>query len=395
MDRDVDVLVVGGGPTGSMAAQAAARAGARTLMIEKRQEIGTPVRCGEAVGKQWLAEAGVPESREYIANEVKLSRIFAPDGSSFTIDSLGIGKSGFVVERDLFDRFLAKGAAKAGAEILIKTTATGLLLDGGQVVGARCVHMNETFDVRARVVIGADGFESQVGRWAGLTTHMRTRDVASCLQYTLAGIRGDPETIDFHLGSQAPGGYVWVFWKSEDTANVGIGVSLSKLHDRAEVKDYLDAFVAKHPEFAQGEIIEEVAGGVSSSMPVAKSVAPGLLLAGDAARLIDPLSGAGILNGLLSGTWAGERAAQAVEAKDESEAFLMAYERRWRARMEDELGRHYLVKDGLQRTDDAAINAIIRAVAESGAKDITAKGIVKVVLEKCPWALKGFRKLVA
>ena len=394
MDLEVDVLVVGAGPTGSMAAKAAALGGARTLMIEKRQEIGTPVRCGEAVGKQWLAEAGVRESREYIAHEVKLSRFLSPDGSSFTIDSLGIGKSGFVVERDLFDRFLAKDAAKAGAEIRIKTSAVDLLRRDGVVVGARCQHMGELFDVRAKLVIGADGFESQVGRWAGLTTRLRMRDVAACLQYTLAGIRGDSDTIDFHLGTQAPGGYVWVFWKGDDLANVGIGVTLSKLRDRAEVKDYLDAFIARHPELARGEVIEEVAGGVSSSMPVAKSVAPGILLAGDAARLIDPLSGAGILNGLLTGTWAGETAAKAIQADNVSEDFLMGYERRWRTRMVEELARHYLVKEGLQRTDDASINAIIRAVAESGTKDLSSKGIVKVVLERCPWALKGFKGLL-
>ncbi|HYM39992.1 MAG TPA: NAD(P)/FAD-dependent oxidoreductase [Thermoplasmata archaeon] len=394
MDLDVDVLVVGGGPTGSMAAKAAALGGARTLMIEKRQEIGTPVRCGEGVGKHWLAEAGVRESREYIAHEVKLSRIFSPDGSCFTIDSLGVGKSGFVVERDLFDRFLAKDASKAGAEILIKTSAVDLLREDGVVVGARCQHMGQFFDVRARLVIGADGFESQVGRWAGLTTRLRMRDVASCLQYTLAGIRGEPDAIDFHLGSQAPGGYLWVFWKGDDIANVGIGVCLAKLHDRAEVKGYLDAFVARHPQLAQGEVIEEVAGGVSASMPVAKSVTPGLLLAGDAARLIDPLSGAGILNGLLSGKWAGETAVRALAADDVSETFLMDYERRWRARMEEELARHYLVKEGLQRTDDASIDKIVRAVAESGSKDISAKGIVKVVLERCPETLKGFQGLL-
>lgn len=395
MDIDIDVLVVGAGPAGSMAAKAAAVGGARTLMIEKRQEIGTPVRCGEGVGKHWLKEAGVEESRAFIAHEITRSRVFAPDGACFSIDSLGAGKSGYVVERDLFDRFLAKEATRAGAEIMIKTSATDLLRDDGRIAGARCQHMAEVFDVHAKVVIGADGFESQVGRWAGLTTRLRMRDVASCLQYTLAGVDVETNSFDFHLGSQAPGGYLWVFSKGKDLANVGIGACLAKLHDRAEVKGYLDAFIARHPTLAAGEVIEEVAGGISASLPVTKSVAPGLMLAGDAARLIDPISGAGILNALLSGRWAGEVAADAVEAGDASEVRLLAYERRWRARMEEELARHYLIKEGLQRTDDASMNRIIHAVADSGIKDISAKAIVRVVLERCPDALTGFKELLA
>jgi digeranylgeranylglycerophospholipid reductase len=394
MDSVVDVLVIGAGPAGSMAAKHAALGGARTLLIEKRQEIGTPVRCGEGIGKEWLAEAGVEVSREYIANEVTRSRVFAPDGTCFSMDSLGIGKTGFVVERDLFDRFLAKEAAKAGAEIRIKTSATDLLREDGRIIGARCQHMADVFDVRAKVVIGADGFESQVGRWAGLTTRLRTRDVVSCLQYTLAGVRTETDTLDFHLGSQAPGGYLWVFSKGADLANIGIGVCLAKLHDRAEVQTYLDAFVARHPELAQGEVIEEVAGGVSASLPVAKSVTAGLLLAGDAARLIDPVSGAGILNGLLSGRWAGEAAAEAVRADDASETRLLGYERRWRARMEEELARHYLIKEGLQRTDDPALNQIVHALADSGLTDIRASAIVRILMERCPEALHGFKGLL-
>ena len=106
----------------------------------------------------------------------------------------------------------------------------------GQVVGARCEHMGDTFDVHADVVIGADGFESQVGRWAGLETHLRTRDIDACLQYTLVGVDGDPRLNDFYLGSCAPGGYAWVFWKEADVANVGIGVNLSKIRERADAK---------------------------------------------------------------------------------------------------------------------------------------------------------------
>ena len=395
MDRDVDVLVIGAGPAGSTAAKFAAQGGARTLLIEKRTEIGTPVRCGEGVAKRWLEEIGLKPSKDFIAHEVEGARIVAPDGTSLVLDERrGGNETGYVLERDLFDRHLAKEAARAGAEILIRTSAVGLLQEDGRVVGARCEHFAESFNVRAKVVIGADGFESQVGRWAGLETHLRTRDIDGCLQYMMVGVDGDPRLNDFYLGSCAPGGYAWTFWKGPDIANVGIGVNLSRIRDRADVKKYLDAHIERTPALAKGEIIEEVAGAVSVSMPLERTVAPGLMLVGDAARLIDPLTGGGILNGCLSGMYAGEVAARAVVTEDAGQDALNAYERRWRGRLEEELARHYVIKERLLRIDDETINKILRAVAEVDVRHMTAREVLAAVESRYPEALKEFQDLV-
>jgi digeranylgeranylglycerophospholipid reductase len=191
VELDVDVLVIGAGPAGSTASRHAALGGARTLMIEKRSEIGTPVRCGEGVAKRWLDEVGLRPSREFIAHEVDGAKVVAPDGTTLVVDEARAGNEcGYVLERDLFDRHLAKLAAKAGADIRIRTSAVGLLHDDGRIVGARCEGMAGMFDVRARVVIGADGVESQVGRWAGLERPLRTRDIDACLQYIWSGSTG-------------------------------------------------------------------------------------------------------------------------------------------------------------------------------------------------------------
>src|SRR3989440_9513046 len=391
MERDVDVLVIGAGPTGSTAAKYAARGGADVLLVKKRSEIGTPVRCGEGVAKRWLDEIGLTPSGEFICHEVEGVRVIAPDGAALVVDETRAGNEcGYVLERDLFDRYLAKEAAKAGVEILIKTSAVGLLRDDGQIIGARCEHMAETFEVRAKVVIGADGFESQVGRWAGLETHLRTRDIDACLQYTMVGVAGDPRYNDVYLGSCAPGGYAWVFWKQPDVANVGIGVNLSKIRDRAEAKRYLDALIARTPSLAKGEIIEEVAGAVSVSMPLEKTIAPGLILAGDAARLIDPLTGGGVLNGCLSGKYAGEVAADAVSTGKATEEALSPYERRWRARLEEELARHYLFKERLIRLDDETVNRAIHAIVEAKVERITAANVLDAIRQYEPGLLTVF-----
>ena len=218
--------------------------------------------------------------------------------------------------------------------------------------------------------------------------------MASCLQYTIAGAEGEARFSDVHLGSAAPGGYAWVFWKGEDVVNVGLGIPLARLRDRAEVKGYLDAFIARQPGLARGEVIEEVAGGVTSSLPVDRSVADGILLAGDAARLIDPLTGAGIQNGLVSGRLAGEAAARAVREGDASGAALVAYDRAWRSRMEEDLARHYLVKEALQRVDDATINTILHAVVEADPRPLTVRTILDALRTRCPETLAAFEKLM-
>jgi digeranylgeranylglycerophospholipid reductase len=395
MDREVDVLVVGAGPTGSTAAKYAARVGASVLLIEKRSEIGTPVRCGEGVAKRWLEEIGLSPNGEFICHEVDGARIIAPDGTALVVDETRAGNEcGYILERDLFDRFLAKEAAKAGAEILIKTSAVGLLHEDGRTIGARCEHMGQTFDVRAKFVIGADGFESQVGRWAGLQTHLRARDIDACLQYTMVGVAGNSRLNDIYLGSIAPGGYAWVFWKGPDVANVGIGVNLSKIRDRADAKRYLDDLIGRTPSLAKGEVIEEVAGAVSVSMPLERTAAPGVMLAGDAARLIDPLTGGGILNGCLSGKYAGEVAADAVAAAERFEDAPKAYERRWKARLEEELARHYLIKERLIRLDDVTINKAIRSVVESKADRITAGTVLDAIRTHHPEILTVFEGLL-
>jgi len=386
-----DVLVVGAGPAGSTAARYAAKSGCRTLLIEKRAEIGVPVRCGEGIAKGWLKEIGITPSPKFVLHEVQGARVHAPDGTCLTVDSAHAGNEvGYTVDRGLFDRHLAAEAARAGVEIRIKTGAVGLLHKDGRVAGAACEHMGRTYDVHADVVIGADGFESQVGRWAGLETLLPAKDIEACLEYTMVGVGGDPRYDDLYLGSCAPGGHAWVFWKGEDVANVGLGVNLSRVRDRADARLYLDRFLAAHPDLGRGQVLQEIAGAVSVSTPLERTVTAGLMLAGDAARMIDPLTGGGIVNGCLAARIAGEVAGEAVAASDFGAAFLNRYERRWRERLEDDLYRNYLIKERLLGLDDERISRIVRALEDAGLREVSAAAVLEALRRKHPELLAEF-----
>jgi digeranylgeranylglycerophospholipid reductase len=389
-DLKTDVLVVGAGPAGSMTAKWAAKHGAKVLLLEKRQEIGSPVRCGEGISKAWIEEVGITPGR-WINVEVEGARIYAPNEKCLEINERSAGNEvGYVIERDGFDKQLAIDAANAGAEVMLKTSATGILRENGKIVGVHAKRFGETFDIRAPVTIGADGFESQVGRWAGLPTNLAIRDMDTCLQYRMTGVDSDDRYCDFYLGTCAPGGYVWVFPKGDHVANVGIGVQVSQVQSPADAKNYLDRWIAKHPGYAKGKTIDIVGGGVSISAPIKQSVTDGFMLVGDAARMIDPITGGGIANGCIAGKLCGEVAARAAHAGDASKEFLQAYEKGWRVRLEEKLYRNWLAKEKLVSLSDATFDKVIDALQGVKLEKLNVHNILKAVHEKYPEVTKEF-----
>jgi len=389
-DRKTDVLVIGAGPAGSMTAKWAAKSGANVLLLEKRQEVGSPVRCGEGMSKDWLPEVGITPGR-WVNLEVEGARIYSPSEKVFEINEKHAGNEvGYVVERSEFDKQLAIDAGNAGAELMLKCAATELLKEKGQVVGAKVKQFGESFEIRAPVTIGADGFESQVGRWAGIPTNIAMRDMDTCLQYRMTNVDSDVRYCDFYLGKVAPGGYVWVFPKAEGLANVGIGVQVSQVKNMADAKSYLDRWIEHHPGYAKGKKIDMVGGGVSISAPLKQTVGDGIMLVGDAARMIDPLTGGGIANGCIAGKICGEVAARAAHDGTPTKEFFQAYEHGWRARLEEKLYRNWLAKEKLVTLKDETFDKVIDVLAGTKLQKLNVHNILKAVHDKYPEITKEF-----
>ena len=392
---EYDIVVVGAGPAGSMTAKWAAKGGARVLMIEKRQEIGSPVRCGEGISRSWLDSVGITLDAKSVARQVKGAKIVAPNGSSFYLSEKMAGNEvGIVLERVFFDKLLARDAVKAGADLMLKTSAVKLLKTGDKVTGVTIKSWGETKDIKCGCVVGADGYESQVGRWAGINTSLAPRDIQSCFQYRLTNINHEADYCEFVLGSKAPGGYIWIFPKNEDTANVGIGMQLTKLKDPADVKKYLDKYIQNDPRLKKGRPLELVSGAVSICAPIDKTTGSGILLVGDAARQIDPITGGGISNSCKAAKVAGEVLARATREKDFSERSLQRYEKGWRDLIENHLYRNWMAKEKLVTLTDDTFNKIIATLNEVGVDKMSTYSILKAIEAKHPELVREFQEFL-
>ena len=364
--RRYDLVVVGAGPGGSTAASAAAQAGLSVLLLEKRQEIGSPVRCAEGVGHDLLTSFIEPDPR-WIAVEVSQAEVTAFAGGATRTLHAGGGR-GYILERRVFDRALAERAAQAGAEVRVKTAVTGLLMEDGHVRGVRIQH-GDFFggageaEVEAQVVIAADGVEAQVGQWAGLDVQLALQDTMVCAQYLLAGIDIDPTCTCYTISHElAPGGYAWVFPKGNGKANVGLGVQADL--GRMTALDYLVRFVEAQPCLARGYPVTLVAGNVPVALSPARLVTHGLMLVGDAARQVEPLTGGGIVNAMTAGRLAAQAAVESVAAGDTSATCLGRYEERWNQSIGRKLQRNYHLRAKFpptQRVDERYVHAFALA----------------------------------
>ncbi|HXY87033.1 MAG TPA: NAD(P)/FAD-dependent oxidoreductase [Candidatus Acidoferrales bacterium] len=395
MREEYDVIVVGAGPGGSIAARTAA-ADCDVLLIEKRQEIGAPVRCAEFVPKDQFLKASkyIQLNKKWIASEINGIRMNAPDGTTFEAsgETLGIGGGfGYVLERKIFDRQLAKDAARAGVDIMVRTRATGLIIEDSHVKGVKLNRLGEDFEVRSKVVIGADGVESQVGRWGGINTTLKLKDIGSCAQYYLENVDIAKNVFDFYIGSEIPGGYAWIFPKGARAANVGLGVLGSKLAAKRPI-EYLNEFVAK--KCPGGQPVELVMGGAPLSDALKTLVRNGLMLIGDAARHTEPITGSGIPSAIRDGMMAGEVAQKAVHANDSSVRVLREYETRWR----NSFGRihwgMYKIKEFMVKLSDDELNRITRVFQGTMREELSIRGITMRLLKKDPRLLLTIRHLL-
>ncbi len=390
---ETDVLVVGAGPAGSTAAKHAALGGAKVILMDKKSEIGSPKRCAEGVSKKGLKKLGIEPNPRFIAKELDGVRLVSPNGTDvwMTSEEIELPEAGYILERKVFDKFMAMDAARAGAEIKIKTMATGVIKsDEGFIV--TCESMGKEFDIKTKILIAADGPESHIGRWAGLKTAQKAVHMESGIQYEMCNLHFERDgVIEFYFGSCAPGGYVWVFPKGDDIANVGLAVIAPKANKPAI--EYLDDFVSKSPITKDGQPVEiNVGGDPVGGMPK-KIYDDHIMVVGDAAGQVNPLTGGGIISGMTGGMYAGQVAAEAIKDENYSSKYLKKYDILVRDDIGEEIRKYSIVQEYLLTLSDEELDNIAAEFQNVNFSKVSTTQLIKSLIKVSPKAALKLGKI--
>ncbi len=378
---DYDVIIIGGGPAGSTLGRVLGKEGKRVIILDKRKQLGIPVKCGEVLGEREVLKQNLTMPRGAISTEILGARIEAPDGTDI------IWKDeetrGWTLERKIFDQWLNELATDAGAKTLVWSRVIDLIRENGKIVGVIVSHKEgEPYELRAPMIVSAEGMEALIARKAGFNTVHRPYDVDTCYEYEMKSYDHE-NLIELLFGNErAPRGYIWLFPKANKKVNVGIGIggsifngmkrgdgSFQENGGKADMKmkgcdpkTLLDNYIAEHDQLKDASIMNEFGGVISVGAPMKEFSKDNFMVIGTGAKQVDPIHGGGIALAMESGLMAGEVILKALENDDFSEDRLKEFDQAWFASPGKKCAERLLLRKVTEKLSDDDLNYIFKAI---------------------------------
>ncbi len=349
---DFDVIVVGGGPAGSACARFLGEKGVSVLLLDKASFPRDKV-CGDGMsGKSMriLYELGVKEKIESKPHsKIRGVTFSSPNGKTLEVKiPLKEGKEqyAYCARREVFDNILFEHATKV-CQFRERVQVMGLQREHAKVVGVKVndLGLDEERVITSHIVVGADGAQSIVAKELNVS-HLPEEHGCVAVRGYYENVQGVKDHIELHFVEEMIPGYFWIFPIEGNKCNVGAGMVLNEMQKKKiNLVDATKKVLEREPfksRFANAKALGEMKGWTLPFGSYRRKLAfDGALLAGDAASLVDPFTGEGIGNALVSGKLAAEMCALALEKKDFSEAFLQQYENKVWEMLGEELDVSY------------------------------------------------------
>ncbi|MGA2789902.1 MAG: FAD-dependent oxidoreductase [Candidatus Bathyarchaeia archaeon] len=345
MTEKFDSVVVGAGPAGIAAAYTMAKAGLKVLVLEKGEKPGAKNMFGGIIFRHHT-EKLAPEFWKTAPVErhvIEYQYWFLSKDSHLLLSHRNQKFNGqynaFTVHRAKFDPWFAKLAEDAGAVIINRTTVDDVLVQDGKIAGVK----TERGDIRADVVIAADGVNSMLAKQAGIREELPQEAVVLAVKEVIAIPKqrieerfnlGTDEGVAALLVGWGPGMHAGFMYTNRDTISIGIAVSMRDLDKSKQRPNVLFEQFKNHPSIAplikDGELKEYSAhlipeGGYDY---VANIYTDGMLVVGDAAMLVNAVNWEGTNLAMTSGIIAGETVIEAKKKNDFSSRTLKKYRER-------------------------------------------------------------------
>jgi len=355
--EETQVLVVGAGPSGLIAAREASQRRIDVLVLEEHAEIGRPCHCAGLLSLRGMRRLNVPADGSFAQNKIRGAIFFSPSGLSFTIerrDSIAC-----VVNRVTFDKFLASQAVKSGAKIKLGYQVHNVRLGENEVL----VESGKKV-FKADIVIDAEGAASRIVKTAGLEP-LNPASLLPGIQLDLTGVKIDPNYVEVYFGQKiAPGFFAWVIPLGEDSVRVGLGCKEANPHES------IKKFIEKRFGGERYEILTVRSGLIVASGPIKRTFSNRLLVVGDAAGQVKPTTGGGVIFGGICASIAGRVAAEAIKRGRFEEGFLSLYEKLWKEKLSKEFKYMIWAKRVYNALSDKAIDRIFELIIKKNLQQV-------------------------
>jgi digeranylgeranylglycerophospholipid reductase len=328
-----DVIVVGAGTAGCLAAKTTAEAGLKVCLLErkKKEEIGEKI-CGDALGEHHLRTLGLekPEHGE-LEKRIEGIRIFSPDMNTvFTVEHEDF--VGYLLNRRLFGQWLLGKAINEGAELMTSTQCLKPNVEKGFATGVSVKNMKtgNNIQLTSKVILDASGFAGVVRRKLPaafrIENEIANEDVEACYREIrqLKQESSESKYCDIYLNQKiTPGGYAWIFPKNGARVNAGLGVCMRRNFPNPKRQFY--RHILTRPLFEGSLLLSGGAWYDPTRRPLDNMVGNGVAILGDAACLVNPIHGGGIGPSMLSGFLAGKVVVEALEKSEPDQESLWLY----------------------------------------------------------------------